>query len=143
MRIILSTFNIFWYGSTWDYQEPRTDVDQERIARVLTRLDAHAFVFQEILDHNRLENLLGTVPGHDYRLHDFDGAWLTSAVADPPPTSEMKIVCAYDARVLKLEGAAAVRNPVKDLEYSRRREPYALHLRELTTGADFTWWAST
>ena len=137
MSTNLSTFNIFWYGSADITKNACSEADHDRIAAVLARLDAHAFVFQEILDHERLETLLHAIPGHDYQLRQPDGAWLTSAGADPP-AGQMKIVCAYDAKVLKLEGATVLCNPVKDPKYRYRRDPYAMHLRELTTGADFT-----
>jgi endonuclease/exonuclease/phosphatase family metal-dependent hydrolase len=140
MRINLVSFNIFWYGSSWDYKDPRTDADRERLARVLTRLDAHVFVFQEILDHDGLRELLSAIPGHDYRFRwpTLDGAWLTSATTDPPPTGDMKITCAYDASILELVGAGALRNPAKYPQYTHRRDPYAMRLCEPTTGAEFT-----
>ena len=136
MSINLSTFNIFWYGSSDMTKNPRTGADQKRIEQVLTRLDADAFVFQEILDHERLETLLHAIPGHDYQLRQPDGAWLTSA--DPPSKNKMKIVCAYDSKVLELIAAAPLSNPKIGLKYPGPRAPYAMRLRELTTGADFT-----
>ena len=136
MSINLSTFNIFWYGSSDMTKNPRTGDDQKRIEQVLTRLDADAFVFQEILDHERLETLLHAIPGHDYQLRQPDGAWLTSA--DPPSKNKMKIVCAYDSKVLELIAAAPLSNPKIGLKYPGPRAPYAMRLRELTTGADFT-----
>jgi len=137
MSINLSTFNIFWYGSSDVTKNPRSKDDQGRIAGVLARLDAHAFVFQEILDLDLLETLLGDVAGHDYQLRQQPGGpWLTSA--DPPSKNKMKIACAYDANTLDLIAAAPLRNPVVDPEYKGRRDPYAMHLRVRATGAEFT-----
>jgi predicted extracellular nuclease len=137
MNIHLATFNIFWYPSSKVPQNQRSDADQARLGRVLTTLDAHAMVFQEILDHGRLESLLGSIAGHDYRLRQKPGgAWLTSGNAKSK--ASMKIVCAYDATVLELVAAAALRNPNKDPAYKGRRDPYAMHLRVAGTAAEFT-----
>lgn len=63
LSINLSTFNIFWYRGSETAKNPRSEADQKRIARVLARLDAHALVLQEILDHGRLESLLRAIEG--------------------------------------------------------------------------------
>lgn len=137
MSINLTTFNIFWFPQSAVAKNRRDDADLGRIARVLARLDTHAFVFQEILDQDRLESALSGVAGHEYRLRQKPGGtWLTSG--KPQAKASMKIVCAYDAGVLELLAAAPLRNPASDLEYKGRRDPYAMHLRVRATGAEFT-----
>lgn len=137
MNIHLATFNIFWYPNSKVPQNQRSEADQARLGRVLARLDAHAMAFQEILDLGRLESLLGAVEGHAYQLRSKPGgAWLTSGNAKSK--ASMKVVCAYDANVLELVAAAALRNPHSDPAYKGRRDPYAMHLRVAGTAAEFT-----
>lgn len=102
--------------------------------QVLTNLDAHAFAFQEIVN---LEDLLQGIEGHDYRLRKEPGGdWLSSS--DPADTTWHKIACAYDADVFELLDAAALENPERYPGYYHRRDPYALHLRERSTGSEIT-----
>jgi hypothetical protein len=137
MSINLSSFNIFWYRGSKSTKNPRSEADQERIARVLARLDAHGLVFQEILDCGRLESLLATIEGHDFRLRQKPGGeWLTSG--NPQSKASMKTVCAFDANIIDLIAAAPLRNPEIDPDYECRRDPYAMHLRVRETGAEFT-----
>lgn len=135
--IHLATFNIFWYPSSDVAQNQRTESDDLLLVRVLTSLDAHALVFQEILDLRRLEALLATVAGHDYRLRlNPGGEWLSNKNTDS--TADMKIACAYDAAVFELVAGGAIRNPDPYPGYPRRRDPYALHLRHRLTGVELT-----
>jgi endonuclease/exonuclease/phosphatase family metal-dependent hydrolase len=133
----LATFNIFWYPSYVDVQNRRDEADDARIMRVLTSLDAHALVFQEILDLTRLEGLLKTVSGHDYRLRRAPGgAWLTSGNAQSASTQ--KVVCAYDAAVLDLVAASKLPPKQGVPKYPGPRAPFAMHLRVRETGWEFT-----
>ena len=135
--ISLATFNIFWYPSQADVQNQRDEADDGRIARVLTSLDAHALVFQEILDLKRLESLLRSVAGHDYRLRQAPGgAWLTSD--NSQSSVSQKIVCAYDAAVLDLVAASKLPPKQGGSKYPGPRPPFAMHLRVRETGWEFT-----
>lgn len=135
--ISLATFNIFWYPTHVDVQNPRDEADDARIVQVLTSLDAHALVFQEILDLTRLEGLLKSMAGHDYQLRRAPGgAWLTSG--NSQSTVSQKIVCAYDAAVLDLVAASKLPPKQGAPKYPGPRAPFAMHLRVRETGWEFT-----
>lgn len=135
--INLATFNIFWYPSHAKVQNHRDAADEARIVQVLTSLDAHALIFQEILDIKRLENLLKQVAGHDYRLRQASGgAWLTSGNAQS--TATQKVVCAYDAAVLDLVAASKLPPKQDASKYPGPRSPFVMHLRVRETGWEFT-----
>jgi len=136
--INLATFNIFWFPESTKVKSHRSAADLRLIRQVLTNLNAHALVFQEILDVQPLQALLTQVEGHNYRMckqpeGECEGDWLSSGSA-----KSMKIACAYDAAVLELLDAAALDNPEPYPGYSGR-DPYAMHLRERSTGAEFTF----
>lgn len=135
--INLATCNLFWFPESGRVKSHRSAADLQLIQRVLKNLNAHALVFQEILDLQSLQALLGQVEGHRYRMckqpeGECEDDWLSSG------DGSMKIACAYDADVLELVDAAALDNPEPYPDYSGR-DPYAMHLREPTTGAEFTF----
>lgn len=132
--IKLASFNIYGFPESF-LGNRRDDADLQRIARVLASLDADALVFQEIISLKHLETLTESIAGHDYQLRKRPGwAWLTSG-STKSKSKEMKVVGAFDANVLELVAAAALRNPEG---YPRQRDPYAMHLRVLATGWEFT-----
>jgi len=135
--INLATFNLFWFPESTKVKSHRSAADFQLIQRVLKNLNAHALVFQEILDRESLQALLGQVEGHRYCMRrqvegECEGDWLSSG------NWSMKIACAYDADVLELVDAATLDNPEPYPGYSGR-DPYAMHLRERTTGAELTF----
>jgi len=132
----IATFNIFWYPESGVAQNARSDRDEGRIGHVIRTLAPHVIAFQEILDLERLQQLLGNV-GSSLRLKSPDGDWLASGNVDS--TNTMKIACAYDEAVLELVHHAKLDDPVPDRRFSGRRYPYALHLRHRDTGWEFTF----
>lgn len=131
----VATFNIFWYPESDVPDNVRSAEDEGRIAQVLKNLDAHAIVFQEILDLPRLQQLLAQVKD-SLRLTSPEGDWLASGNVNS--THSMKIACAYDTDVLKLVDKAQLRDPCSERHFGGRRYPYALHLRHRDTDWAFT-----
>jgi endonuclease/exonuclease/phosphatase family metal-dependent hydrolase len=128
----LATFNIFWYPKHYVAQNERDAQDDQRIARVLANLAPQVMVFQEILDLERLQQVLEQA-GTNLRLTSPEGLWLTSDSG-----GSLKIACAYDPDVLDLVAHGMLEDPDPDRQFNRRRNPYALHLRHRDTGWEFT-----
>lgn len=136
--INLATFNLFWFPESGKVKSHRSADDRRLIQRVLENLDAHALVFQEILDLEALQTLLSQVEGHRYRMRkpaqgETEGEWLASGSG-----KSMKVACAYDADVLDLVDGAPLDNPESYWHYGGR-DPYAMYLREPTTGTELTF----
>ena len=123
----LATFNIYWLGHETYGQ--RTPNDIERIARVLKRLDADLYAFQEICDFEVLETVLAQVnsatsrrltvrhPKYDRLLSAKKGAG-------------QNVAFAYDTRELSCERFASVK--------SNGWQPLAAHFRAIKSERDFT-----
>ncbi len=78
--------------------------------RVIERLDADVWVFQEVLDASVLLALLGRVGerlGRSYRLRDSSQKWLTSA----GNAAILKVAVAYDERRLTLRARHKLPSP--------------------------------
>jgi len=98
----LTTFNLFWLG-TPDDKVPRGADDETLIARVLARLDASVFVFQEVVSLPLLERLLArSAPQRRYTLRDPHGHWLTTGRVRRAVSHLQKTAIAYDSNELSL-----------------------------------------
>jgi hypothetical protein len=98
MEVRIATFNIFWFASSTFIGNRRSGEDLEKLQEVIKRLDADILVFQEIVELEKLEDLLSDlIPGRSYSLRDQAGHWATSGTGDG-----LKVVLAFDSTKLEL-----------------------------------------
>jgi endonuclease/exonuclease/phosphatase family metal-dependent hydrolase len=128
----LATFNIFWYPRHYVAQNQRDEEDDQRIARVLANLAPQVMVFQEIVNLERLQQVLAQA-GTNLRLTSPEGEWLASQSG-----GSLKIACGYDPDVLELVAHGMLEDLDPDRRFDWRRFPYDLHLRHPDTGWEFT-----
>ena len=119
--IRLATFNLFWFPETKEpaFNERGPDA-HEQIARVVTRLDADAIVFEEMLDRDRLHQTL-ELTGRPYE------------VVDTPDASGefQRVMIAFDSSKLELVETTTV--------FARPRPWLALRLRTLDPAPRELW----
>lgn len=120
----LATFNIYWLGD--DERIERDESDVERLAGVISRVNADAIVFQEIVSPDALREILDIADENTarrYKMHDTDSRLLGSGQAN-----DQKVVAAYDAEQYELLAATSIPGGVN-------RQPFALRLRQRSDGA--------
>lgn len=120
-----ATFNIYWLGGN---KVHRSEQDEAKIGRIITKLDADVIAFQEILEASALLRVIERVnlqTGRKYSLKDQHGNWLASG------EHGMRVMMAYDIGTTELITSAAIAGGVG-------RRPCALHLVELASGTAIT-----
>jgi endonuclease/exonuclease/phosphatase family metal-dependent hydrolase len=124
--IKLATFNLFWFPSSQTVARNERSVEDEAlVARVVSRLDADAIAFQEILDPDALKRTLASVPNRRFELvHE-----------DPDAgTGDMRVTIAFDTRTLELLRAKPILEPEVARQFHGRRAPLAALLLDRASG---------
>lgn len=128
----LATFNIYWLGGD---KIERGAADYERLARVIAKVNADVFVFEEIVDPDVLREVLDRadeLTGRSYTMHDAQNRLLGSGGAQ-----DQKVVAAYDARAYDLLAASAIYGGVNRLPFGLRLRRKADGARALVVGVHF------
>src|SRR2546423_5027427 len=119
----LATFNIYWLGGD---NIARSNDDVERLAKIIAKVNADVFVFEEIVDPDVLREVLDItdeLTARRYTMHDAQNRLLGSG-----KPQDQKVVVAYDAGRYDLLDASAIFGGVKRL-------PFGLRLRQKADGA--------
>lgn len=120
----LATFNIYWLGD--EDKITRDAADIERLARVIAKVNADVFVFEEIVAPESLREILDLadeMTSRRYTMHDAQDGLLGSGGAQ-----DQKVVAAYDAGRYELLAASPIYGGVP-------RRPFGLRLRQKEDGA--------
>jgi len=131
MRI--ATWNIYWLGERTGEKIQRSESDYELIARAIRQLAPDVLALEEIVDPLVMETILKLVnaDGFDYTIRS-GSDWLTS---DPHPTDQgsnlqKPFICINNKTVEVVKGSTIFGGP-------SGRRPYALKLRERSSGKEF------
>jgi len=130
MRV--ATWNIYWLGDKTGKIE-RTESDHKLIAQVIRHLRPDVLALEEIVDPLEMEQILASANGNglDYRMKSSDSNWFTSA-SHPTDTAnplQKPFLCINNATVEVIKGAS--------VRGASGRRPYAMQLRERSSGKEF------
>ena len=137
MRIVLATWNIYFFGNNEKVE--RTPHDLDTIAGVIDRLAPDVLALEEIVDPNTLESVLASdllrSKDRDYVIRTEDGSPLCSQdkpFADPERLQKV-FLCVNRATVDVVRAA-----PVHGVSATHVRLPFAAHIRHRSSAHEMT-----